>query len=79
MGKTEEEWIVDNSLLWTKLNNPLKCDWSYPIPSASLLRKFQRLVITTQVVYFPKPLSPDGTLITPVVILLSLSSFTFII
>ena len=23
-------------------------------------------MITTQVVYFPKPLSPDGTLITPV-------------
>ena len=24
IGKTEEEWIVDNSLLWTKLNNPLE-------------------------------------------------------
>ena len=66
VGKTEEEWIVDNSLLWTKLNNPLEHDWSYSIPSASLLRKFQGLVITTQVVYFLKPLSPDGTLITPV-------------
>ena len=26
VGKTEEEWIVDNSLLWTKLNNLLKHD-----------------------------------------------------
>ena len=26
VGKTEEEWIVANSLLWTKLNNPLECD-----------------------------------------------------
>ena len=24
VGKTEEKWIVDNSLLWTKLNNPLE-------------------------------------------------------
>ena len=66
VGKTKEKWIVDNSLLWTKLNNPLECDWSYSIPSASLLRKFQELVITTQVVYFSKPLSPDETLITSV-------------
>ena len=33
VGKTKEEWIVDNSLLWTKLNNPLERNWSYPIPS----------------------------------------------
>ena len=26
VGKTEEEWIIDNSFLWTKLNNPLECD-----------------------------------------------------
>ena len=26
VGKTEEEWIVDNFLLWTKLNNPLEQD-----------------------------------------------------
>ena len=37
VGKTEEKWIVDNSLSRTKLNNPLKHDWSYSIPFVSLL------------------------------------------
>ena len=32
IGRTEEEWIVDNSLLWTKLNNPLSMIGVTPSP-----------------------------------------------
>ena len=68
VAETSEEWIVLNSALWSWINSPLACDWTFPIPSRNLVRKFQGNTVTTPHALFPVQTALENALILPVII-----------
>ena len=62
----DKTWLTLNSNLWKWIHNPMKKDWAFPIPAFSLTRTFNGRIVSTPIVYFPRPEAKNGSTIVQV-------------
>ncbi len=63
-----EEWIIENSKLWSWLNEPLNLKWSFPTLQKPTTYHYKRLIVITDNYYFPCQGKPDNSRINKVIL-----------